>query len=261
MIERTFQILPTVGSVKERKLWDNGILTWNDFIDSDDISPLPRKNKERYDSILNYAYQLLDEGDCSGLSTMVKSGEHWRLYDRFKNSVSFLDIETDGLERDSTVTVVTVCKNNETITLTEGIDLTSETLKEALEDTSMLVTFNGSCFDVPVLKYSFPDVNFDYPHFDLRFGCKKVGLKGGLKLIEKEIGICRDESLAEVDGFEAVRLWKRWERNGDREALDKLTEYNRADTVNLRTLADFVYGRMVTEYAGFDHTRSTEEGL
>lgn len=261
MIESTFQVLPSVGAVKEKKLWERGIRTWKEFIDSDDISPLPAKNKERYDSVLNYTYELLDSGDCLGLASMIKNGEHWRLYDRFKESASFLDIETDGLERDSTVTVLTICRGDETITLTEGFDLTSETLSDALKGTSMLVTFNGSCFDVPVLKCSFPDVNFDYPHFDLRFGCKKVGMKGGLKVIEKEVGICRDESLAEVDGFEAVRLWKRWERNSDRDALEKLTEYNRADTVNLRVLADIVYGRMVNEYAGFYRTQSTDCGL
>ena len=124
-------------------------------------------------------------------------------------------------------------------------------LKDAMSDVSMLVTFNGRCFDVPVLRYSFPEVDWDIPHFDLRFGCKDVGLKGGLKSIEKEIGIARSDDISDVDGFEAVRLWKRWIRDGDRDSLDRLVEYNRADTVNLEVLADTVYPRLVKEYAGF----------
>ena len=251
MIESTFQILPRVGAKKEKALWECGIRKWSEFIDSDEIGPINSKDKDRFDSQLNYAYGLLDEEDCIGLGNMLKSGEHWRLYDRFRDSASFLDIETDGLERDSTVTVVTIYRKGETHTLVNGENLSSESLKEALDGTSMFVTFNGSCFDIPVLRYSFPDVDFEYPHFDLRFGCRKAGMRGGLKQVEKFIGIQRDENIAEVDGFEAVRLWKRWDSSGDREARDRLVEYNIADTVNLRELADLTYHRLVTDYAGF----------
>ena len=251
MIESTFQILPRVGAKKERALWDSGIRKWNDFIDSDEIGPVKPKDKDRFDSLLNYAYDLLDSGDCRGLGNMLKTGEHWRLYDRFRDSAAFLDIETDGLERDSTVTVVTIVKDGETQTLVNGENLSSETLREALEGTSMFVTFNGCCFDVPVLRCSFPDVDLDHPHFDLRFGCRKVGMCGGLKQVEKDIGIVRSENIAEVDGFEAVRLWKRWQNSGDREARDRLVEYNIADTENLQTLADLAYRRLVTDYAEF----------
>ena len=251
MIESTFQILPRVGAKKETALWDAGIRRWSDFIDSEEIGPIKSKDKERFDSLLNYAYELLDDGDCRGLGNMLKTGEHWRLYDRFKKDASFLDIETDGLERDSTVTVVTVVRGGETRTLVNGENLSSETLAEALEGTSMFVTFNGCCFDIPVLRCSFPDVSFDYPHFDLRFGCRKAGMCGGLKQVEKDIGIVRSENIAEVDGFEAVRLWKRWTSSGDREARDRLVEYNVADTENLQELADLAYRRLVTDYAKF----------
>ena len=251
MIESTFQILPRVGAKKERALWDSGIRKWSDFIDSDVIGHVKPCDKERFDSVLNYAYELLDDGDSCGLGNMLKTGEHWRLYDRFKDRAAFLDIETDGLERDSTVTVVTVVKGGETTTLVNGENLSSESLSQALEGTSMFVTFNGCCFDIPVLRCSFPDVNFDYPHFDLRFGCRKAGMTGGLKQVERDIGIVRSENIADVDGFEAVRLWKRWERQGDRDARDRLVEYNVADTANLRELADLAYRRLVSDYAEF----------
>lgn len=252
MIESTFQILPRVGAKKEKSLWEYGIRKWSDFIDSEDTGPVKSRDKERFDSLLNYAYGLLDDGDCCGLGNMLKPGEQWRLYDRFRDTASFLDIETDGLERDPTVTVVTVYKGGETHTLVNGENLSSETLREALDGTSMFVTFNGSCFDIPVLRCSFPDVCFDMPHFDLRFGCRKVGMQGGLKQVEKSIGIHRSENIAEVDGFEAVRLWHRWQRSGDRDARDRLVEYNVADTVNLRELADLAYRKMVRDYAGFE---------
>ena len=68
---------------------------------------------------------------------MLKPGEQWRLYDRFRDSAAFLDIETDGLERDSTVTVLTVHRGRETHTLVNGENLSSESLSEALEGASM----------------------------------------------------------------------------------------------------------------------------
>ena len=77
-------------------------------------------------------------------------------------------------------------------------------------------------------------------------------MTGGLKQVERSIGIRRSENIAEVDGFEAVRLWKRWTSSGDRGARDRLVEYNIADTVNLRELADIAYRRLVTDYAGFE---------
>ncbi|MDD7424566.1 MAG: ribonuclease H-like domain-containing protein [Candidatus Methanomethylophilaceae archaeon] len=251
MIESTFQILPRLGPKKETMLWESGIRRWCDFIDCDCVCNFKGDVKSRMDSQLNYAYELLDSGDCSGLGNMLKPREHWRLFDRFKGSVGYLDIETDGLDRDSEVTVVTIHKKGGTVTLVNGQGLDAGSLKDAMSDVSMLVTFNGRCFDVPVLRYSFPEVDWDIPHFDLRFGCKDVGLKGGLKSIEKEIGIARSDDISDVDGFEAVRLWKRWTRDGDRDSLDRLVEYNRADTVNLEVLADTVYPRLVKEYAGF----------
>ena len=109
----------------------------------------------------------------------------------------------------------------------------------------------SACHCFPVLRCSFPDVDLELPHFDLRFGCRKAGMTGGLKQVEKSIGIQRSEDIAEVDGFEAVRLWKRWINSGDRSARDRLVNYNIADTVNLRELADIAYRRLVTDYAGF----------
>lgn len=252
MIESTFQILPRFGPKKEVTLWESGIRKWSDFIDAECVGKIKGEQKERMDSQLNYAYELLECRDCSGLGNMLKPREHWRLYDRFKDSAGYLDIETDGLDRESEVTVVTVHKRSGTVTLVNGEGLCSESLSEALEGVSMLVTFNGRCFDVPTLRCSFPDVNLELPHFDLRFGCKDVGMAGGLKNIEKSIGLSRSDDIAEVDGFEAVRLWKRWKNTGDEESLRRLVDYNRADTVNLETLADIVYPRLVKEYAGFE---------
>jgi len=251
MIEHTFQIIPSVGAKKEMSIWESGILSWDDFLSGNCAGCVRPALKEKGDGILSQASELLDEGEALALADMMPKREHWRMYDRFKQDAAYLDIETDGLSRDALVTVVTVHRPGCTTTLTEGIDLTGPALSEALEGAKMLVTYNGSCFDVPVLRNSYPEVDFDLPHFDLRFAAKKLGHTGGLKPLEIEMGITRAEEIEGVDGLMAVRLWKHWVKNGDRDALEILTEYNRADTVNLETIAGIIYGRLVTEHAGY----------
>ena len=155
MIEHTFQILPSVGAKKEMNIWESGILSWDDFLSSDSIPCVKPALKDKGDSVLMQATELLDDGDTRLLGDMVPKGEHWRMFDRFKDDAAYLDIETDGLSRDSLVTVVTVHRGRKgTYTLTEGIDLSPETLSEALDGAKMLVSFNGSCFDVQVLRNS-----------------------------------------------------------------------------------------------------------
>jgi len=46
-----------------------------------------------------------------------------------------------------------------------------------------------------------------------------------------------------VDGFEAVRLWHRYQR-GDKKALQTLISYNNADIMNLEPLMELAYERM-----------------
>lgn len=249
MIEHTFQILPSVGAKKEMGIWEAGIRSWDDFLSAERIDCVKPALKERGDAVLTQASELLDDGESRLLGDMVPRGEHWRMFGHFRDDAAYLDIETDGLSRDALVTVVTVHRKRRTCTLTEGIDLSAETLSDALDGSKILVSFNGSCFDVPVLRNSFPGIDLDLPHFDLRFASRKVGYRGGLKPLEIDLGITRSDDIEGVDGAMAVRLWKQWQRNGDRDALDILTEYNRADTMNLERIADIIYGRLVTEHA------------
>jgi uncharacterized protein YprB with RNaseH-like and TPR domain len=62
-----------------------------------------------------------------------------------------------------------------------------------------------------------------------------LGYHGGLKRIEHQWGIVREDGVAGLTGFDAVLLWARY-RRGDSEALERLIAYNRADVVNLEVL-------------------------
>lgn len=154
-------------------------------------------------------------------------------------SVLFLDIETTGLSRHyHAVTVVGISLAGEYRAWIRGDD--EAPLREALHRARTLVTFNGSQFDVPFLRQHMPDLQMPSEHIDLRYACRHLGLTGGQKRIERDLGIVRERDL---DGAAAVLLWHAFVE-GDDGALDQLVAYNRDDVHGMARLLDHVCGSM-----------------
>ena len=103
----------------------------------------------------------------------------------------------------------------------------------------MLVTYNGKCFDVPVIERFFR-MQMPQAHIDLRYVLKRLGYAGGLKGCERQLGIARTD-LANVDGFFAVLLWDEFQRTKNPKALETLLAYNTTDVINLETLLVLAY--------------------
>ena len=236
-IENSFVPVEGVGETTERRLWEAGVTTWEEF----DGHVVGDRKAERIDRFVDTARERLADGDARYFRETFPSGCHWRCYDNFREETCFLDIETTGLDqRHHDVTVVSCHRAGETTTLVADRDLTADRLQRELDDAKLLVTFNGKRFDVPFLEANF-DVDLDLPHLDLMYTCKQLGLSGGLKQIEQDIGIERDRP--DISGQDAVRLWREHERGQDG-SLETLISYNREDAVNLRTLADLVTNRL-----------------
>ena len=153
---------------------------------------------------------------------------------------AYLDIETTGfIGGNSYPTVVGIAVDFPGDWFVEqlvGEDITSSAILHVLEGVTTIHTFNGASFDLPFLAWR-PGVDLRrrFEHRDLMHGCRRVGLRGGLKRIEQALGIGRGD-LPEMSGHDAVLLWRKYldEQNGA--ALDLLLEYNRADVENLYTL-------------------------
>ena len=243
MIRSSFVFLDGIGETTEQRLWGRGITTWDEFMSCSSIARISEERKRRYDADLEKAESNLSCCNEAFFSHRLAGSHHWRLYNEFRDYVSFLDIETTGNYAGNKTTVVGIYNSSGYTSLVRGQDLSRESIIEALGDSKLLVTFFGRGFDVPVLESEF-GLELPKLHYDLCFAGKKVGLRGGLKSIEHELGISRSDDTTGLDGLDAVRLWGSYRRKGDLGALETLVQYNKEDVVNLVTLADIIFSRL-----------------
>lgn len=245
MIRNTFCTLDGIGEKLEKRLWREGILTWNAFFDSPRVLGFAPERKRACDEKLRRDALELGAGNAAYFSGRLRRREHWRLFDIFKDGAVCLDIETSGLQPQNGgyVTVIGLYDGFDYKALVMGENLTIDNLSAELSRYKCLVTFYGAAFDIPFLLRCFEGLKCDMPHFDLCFAAKRLGISGGLKKIEQDLGIERDESVRGLGGYDAVRLWEA-ARRGSESARETLLAYNREDTVNLLGIAEIFYERL-----------------
>jgi len=247
MIKNTFQIFPGIGPRMERYLWRLGIFTWEAFLGADRIPGFSKTRKALLDNYVETARSEWDSGNVRYFKHLLGSGGMWRLWDELHENALYLDIETDGRNAaDGVLTVAGFYSHGEYRPYIHGQNLCEDALQQEFEDAGLLVTFSGASFDIPYLCKFYPGLIIDLPHIDLCPTGHKVGLKGGLKKVEKLVGIGRAGELDGMTGYEAVLLWERYMK-GTAAALDTLVSYNREDTVNLHPLAGLICERLRME--------------
>jgi uncharacterized protein YprB with RNaseH-like and TPR domain len=150
----------------------------------------------------------------------------------------YLDIETDARQR---ITVVGFRSAAIGLVQLVGADVTPAHLHAALPPSGRLYTYNGHCFDLPVIRKQLGlDLRARFASCDLRFVCQRHGLRGGQKAVEHQIGHRR--ALEGMDGWEAVILWARHLR-GDASALSRLLRYNAEDVDGLALIKGHLEAR------------------
>ena len=245
MLRHTFIHLPGIGAHRERKLWDQGILDWHRFLEAAANGILSKKMCASTVPLVQQSLEAVAAGNARFFHAHLPTRETWRLYTEFAERACFLDIETTGLSADyDKVTTIGALGDGKLALFIQGVNL--DQFPAYIAQFPLLVTFNGSQFDVPFLRAHFPLARLDHAHIDLRFVFHSLGYRGGLKEVERNLGLRRAPAIQGVDGFEAVWLWHRY-RRGDRAALKKLALYNLTDVVNLAELIDIAVTRKLRE--------------
>jgi uncharacterized protein len=233
MLRHTFQHIPGLGERRERALWRHGIYTWDDLLAAPQRSGLPATLLRQTQAMIELSQEALRQGNIYFFAQLLPVREHWRLYGDFHAMTAYLDIETGPLGRGRQgITVVGLFDGKEFRSFVYGDNL--HTLEPYLRRHDLLVTFNGKTFDLPLIERDL-GIPIYQAQIDMKVFLHYLGYRGGLKRIERQWGIIREDEIAGLTGFDAVLLWAR-HRHGDPEALQRLIAYNRADVVNLEIL-------------------------
>jgi uncharacterized protein len=245
MIRRSFIFLEKVGKKKEKNIWSQGIPAWHDFLQAEKVKGISAINKYCYDRKIQEAQHALQEDNAAYYVGKLPQIEMWRMYEFFKEECCFLDIEVDGSGR---VVIVGISHYFQTNTFVAGVNLEKSLLEKELMKYKIMVTFNGSPFDLPKLKKEF-GLTFALPHIDLKPLCVNLGWKGGLKEVERILSLRRPRHLL----GNPITLWKAFHASGDREYLDLLIAYNNEDCENLKGVMERAYKELSNKI--YKHSR------
>src|SRR3989338_6911534 len=235
MITSSFVFLERVSRKKERSFWQQGIKDWPAFFKASDIRGISHVKKTYYTRKIQEAQRALHDNRADYFMGKLPAKEMWRLYPHFKDECCFLDIETDGSGQ---VIVLGISDYYTTKTYVKGMNFDRLEIEQELKKFKIVVTFNGASFDLPKLKRS--GIMVTLPHIDLKPLCVNLGLRGGLKEVERILHLRRPAHLY----GNPIDLWKAFHASGDREYLDLLIDYNKEDCENLKGVMDWVYPRL-----------------
>lgn len=230
MIKKSFIFLPGVSYKLEEKI-KKSAKDWNQFL-INEVDGISKKRKLFFNSLIKKAKKNLLNEEAKYFSKILPKKEHYRLYEYFKDETIFLDIEI----RNRQDIIIIGIYDNDMKTMVKGFNLDKNKFKQILNNAKLLVTYNGRSFDIPLIEKYF-DMNINIPHIDLKSLCNKVGLKGGLKEIEKKLGIKREDKFRR--GGDPIKMWRLWNASRDKDYLNMLIEYNENDVINLKKILEY----------------------
>ncbi len=242
MLKHTFQHLHGIGDKTEKRIWAAGITTWEEFLNSPSQAPLSQWQRDLACAELENSFRALECRDAQYFTDKMSGALHWRLFPEFGQRVAYLDIETSGAVAGlSHLTVVGVYDGNQPRAYIRGDNL--DQFAPEIDEFTLLVTYNGKLFDLPFLRQEL-GISLAHAHIDLRYPLAALGYKGGLKKIERTLGLEREGPVALLDGWCAVLLWQ-YHEQGESGALETLIRYNLEDVIHLPALLACVYNTRI----------------
>jgi uncharacterized protein len=239
VITEAFRHCHGIGPVRLTQLKAAGIRTWHDVVSSPDSVPSALRSAVLTEC--RRSLQALGDHDIGYFINAFSAADKWRVLSHFFDEATFFDIETTGLEYDATITVIVAWHHHQLHTFVEHENL--DDFLDLLDETKLLVSFNGSSFDVPRVLSGFHIPELPCPHLDLRWSCHHKRLQGSLKHIAAAIGVRRPVDLHDADGALAVELWTEWQYRRNAAARDHLIRYCCADVLLLNLVSQHVCER------------------
>lgn len=238
MLEHTFLHISGIGEATERRLWKQGILTWQDALACPGTLPKRCRLLDLEAAVRDSVGRLQAE-DAYYFHLRLPSGERWRLFREFANRAVCLDIETTGISYGpDCITVIGLHDGQEYKPFIRGQNL--HQFASEIRRYDLVITYNGQRFDVPFIEWEMGPVLEGLAHLDVMYPLRRLGYRGGLKGVEGYTGLSRPSSLCGLDGYDAVRLWNLHQR-GHRGALETLVRYNAEDVASLLPLSALSY--------------------
>jgi uncharacterized protein YprB with RNaseH-like and TPR domain/predicted nuclease with RNAse H fold len=250
MLQQTFIHIPGIGKLTELDLWEHGIRSWDDADRFEKrFGAVGGRLQKKLDEYIPRSREAIRCKDAAFFERLSTLGEAWRVFPEFVDQCVYLDIETTGLSSVfDTITTVGLYDGRKYKVFVEGDNL--QDLPAQLRDYSVVVTFNGAGFDLRFLRLAFPDLALPPIHIDLRWITRKLGMKGGLKSIEAELGLRRPSSVEDLTGYDMTVLWAKYLR-GEKSGLEQLIQYNTEDVVHLKAIMEIAYHRLSKQTANF----------
>ena len=156
---------------------------------------------------------------------------------------AFLDIETTGLSLGySQITVVgihLVSRYTTRLIQLVGDDITAEKILEALHNTDIIHTYNGSRFDNTILRSKALHYDLDFPeygslrHIDLYY-IAKYKLRVGYASLENNCNYCNIRGKTKID----PDLWLKAITSANKQAINDILYHNEQDLIITEKLFD-----------------------
>ena len=233
MLNHSFSHIPSVGTATEKRIWDSGICMIDEFIQTPP-GFLSKAKQAKITEHLHLSKRQIEMGLVDYFYQNLAAKEHWRIFREFQSSTVYLDIETTGMgEPGDIITTIALYDGQQIKHYVNGEN--PNDFSQAIRDYQVIVTYNGKAFDIPFIENYF-GIRLTQAHLDLRYILSSLGYSGGLKSCERQFGIGRTGSLAEVDGYFAVLLWNDYRKKRKVKSLETLLAYNIEDVLNLEYL-------------------------
>lgn len=243
LLRRTFIHLKGVGARSERHLWKLGITDWEQL-----LMRAPQLFKaKRLDDVcrsLELSLKAWERRDLYYFDRALPGQERWRLIPGGFPDIAYFDIEAanGGMPPATESTAVAFFFRGQ---LHQEYEYSRkrDLLNWIMDEAALFCTYNGAAYDVPFLRAEF-GLKLEKAHIDLCPWLRRQGFKGGLKAIQKTTSHLHQRSSMDLDGYDAVRLWRMHEE-AQPGALETLLTYNAEDVLILEPLLVDAYNREV----------------